>query len=270
MARRTYKIPGFPIDIPLERLWESERENWEGDIGEDPIGDDLDARLWAVRQAIKSGHAPTDASSTLIARDDIAGLIRPLRLNDAAPTVDRLWRIAGRHLRPRHMEILGSDPKAIAELLDQVRRSIIQLEGALDRIPPVVRDFLTEVFPMLPRPYRNNEKLDLVATERALPDLGHVVFLVGDALTRRRRRPPKILRRQTLVDAAATIEAGTGNGIKTRWSEKGETCFKFRGDEGQALLAFMKLVEPTVSEMALVKDFRALRKQTTKISTPNK
>lgn len=256
MARRTLKIPGFPVDFPLERLWENEREYWEGDIGEDPIGDDLDARLWAIRQAIKSGHTRDDASGTLIDRKDIAELLMPLRLPDPEPTLTGLWRIAGRHLRPKHMEILGSGPKATAELLDEVRRGVIRLEEAVDRLPPIVRDFLTEAFPLLPKSHRNHDELDIVALERILPDLGHVVFSVGDALTRRRRRPPNILRRQTLFDAAITIEAATGHPVGTVWSENGKPCFRFRGDEGLAILTFMKLVEPGVSEMALVKDFR--------------
>lgn len=256
MAHRTLKIPGFPVDFPLERLWENEREYWEGDIGEDPIGDDLDARLWAIKQAIKSGHVSDGASDTLIDRKDIAELLIPLRLNDPEPTLNSLWRIAGRHLRPKHMEILGSGPKATAQLLDEVRRGVIQLEETVDRLPAVVRDFLIEAFPLLPKPYRNNEKLDIAALERVLPDLGHVVFLVGDALSRRRRRPPHILRRQTLIDAAAAIEAATGNRVQTLWSEKGKPRYKFRGEEGQATLAFMKLVEPGASERALVTDFR--------------
>ena len=261
MARRTLKIPGFPVDFPLERLWENERECWEGGIGEDPIGDDLDARLWAIRQAIKSGNASEGASDTLIDRKDVAELLIPLRLSDPEPTLDSLWRVAGRHLRPKHMEILGSGPKATAELLDEVRRAVIQLEESVDRLPVVVRDFLIETFPLLPKPYRNNDKLDIAALERVLPDLGHMAFLVGDALSRRRRRPPHILRRQTLIDAAATIEAATGNRVRTLWSEKGKPRYKFQGEEGEATLAFIKLVEPWASERALVTDFRKRKKQ---------
>ena len=267
MARRTSRIPGFPIDFPVEHLWENERVSWEGDLGEDPLGDDLEGRLWAVRQTIKSGRAPKGASTALIDRDAIGELLQALNLSDPNPTVDALWRIAGRHLRPKHMEILGSGPKAMAVLLNEIRRNVVQLESTVDRLPPVVRDFLTTAFPMLPSQYRNNDRLDLEALERALPDLGHVVYLVGDALARTRRRPPNILRQQTLLDAAAAIEKATGHQIQTHWREKDKPCFKFRGDDGKALLEFMKIIEPGASEMALVKDFRALRKTASKRNT---
>ncbi len=268
MARKAPRIPGFSIDFPVERLWENERPSWEGNLGGDPLGDDLEGRLWAVRLAIKNGWAPEDAPSSLINENDIRALIDPLELSDPGATVDALRRIAGRHLRPRHMEILGSGPKAIATLLDEIRRNIIQLEETVDRLPLVVRDFLTEAYPMLPRELQNNDRLDLVALERVLPDLGHVVHFVGEALARRRRRPPNILRRQTLLDAADTIETATGSRIRTRWREDDRPCFKFRGEDGMALLKFMKVVEPGVSEMALVKDYRSLRKQATE-ATPS-
>lgn len=261
MARKTLETPGFLIDFPVERLWENERPSWEGDLGEDPLGDDLEGRLWAVRLAIKNGWAPEDAPSSLIDNNDIRALLDTLELSDPDATVDALRRIAGRHLRPRHMEILGSGPKAMATLLDEIRRNIIQLEETVDRLPLVVRDFLTEAYPMLPGELRNNDRLDLVELERALPDLGHVVYFVGEALARRRRRPPYILRRQTLLDAADAIETATGSRIQTRWREKDRLCFKFRGEDGKALLGFMKIVEPGVSEMALVKDYRSLRRQ---------
>lgn len=270
MTRKTLKIPGFPIDFPIERLWENERPSWEGELGEDPLGDDLEGRLWAVRLAIKKGLAPEDAPTSLIDRNSIEALLDPLVLSDPYQTVDALWRIAGRHLRPRHMEILGSGPKAIAALLDEIRRNVIQLEATVDRLPPVVRDFLTEAFQMLPSQCQNNDRLDLAALERALPDLGHVVYFVADTLARKRRRPPNILRRQTLLDAAAAIEEATGNRIRTHWREKDRPCFKFRGEDGRALLGFMKIVEPGVSEMALVKDFRTLRKKETWAPPPGK
>ena len=91
MTRTTLKIPGFPIDFPVERLWENERPSWEGDIGEDPLGDDLEGRLWAVRLAIKNGLAPKDAPSALIDRNSIEALRDPLELSDLNPTVDGLW-----------------------------------------------------------------------------------------------------------------------------------------------------------------------------------
>lgn len=251
MMRKTLKLPGFLIDFPVERLWENERTSWEGDLGEDPLGDDLEGRLWAVKLAIKSGVAPDGASRTLIDRNDIERLLEALELSDPAPAMEALWRIAGRHLRPKHMEILGSGPKAIATLLDEIRRNVVQLEETVDRLPLVVRAFLSESFRMLPSQLRNNDELDLIALERALPDLGHIVYFIGEALARRRRRPPNILRRQTLLDAADAIEEATGDRIQTRWREKDTPCFKFRGEDGQALVEFMKMVEPGVSEKAL-------------------
>lgn len=270
MPRKTFKIPGFPIDFPIEQLWENERDIWEGAIGEDPIGDDLDARLWAVRQAIRSGQAPKDACSTVIEREAFADLLAPLELRDPQQTLDSLWRIAGRHLRPRHMEILGSGLKATARLLDAVTRSIVQLDRNLERLPPVVVSFLTDNFSRLPTEVRANEKLDVPVLVHSLLDLGHTANLVSDTLTRKRRRPPIILRRQTLWDAAAAIEEATGSRIQTRWREKDRPCFKFRGENGTALLQFMKIVEPGVSEMALVKDFRSLRKQATNAAPSGK
>lgn len=258
MPRKSIKIPGYEIGFPFEQLWENERDSWERDLGADPLGDDLDGRLFAVQSAIKTGTAPAYASETLIQRADIEALLQPLQLPELEPVSVRLWQIAGRHLRPKHMEILGSGPTDTVTLLQEVTGGIVQLEDALERIPIVVRDFLTAAFPLVPRSYRNNEKLDIVALERALPDLAHLTFLVSDALTRKRRRPPNVLRKQTLRDATVSLELATGQTIKTQWTEDGQPCFKFKGEPGRALFGFMKLVEPRVSERALVTDLRAM------------
>lgn len=258
MPRKTYRIPGHVIEFPVEHLWENERHSWEDHFGDDPLGNDLEGRLWAVRHAIKTGAASADADVTLIEKSQLGALIEPLGLDGPNDLVIQLWEIAGRHLRPKHMEILGSGPRTIAKQLNVLGSNLDGLEKSLGALPIVARNFLTENFHRIPQPARNGERLDINALEQALSDLRLIVGGVADVLDVNTRRPANPLRRQTMRNAATAIEAATGNRVLTQWSENDQRCFKFKGKEGAVLLAFMQLLEPKTRESALVREFRGL------------
>ena len=245
--------------FPVESFWEERIESWEGEPPDDLLGDDHPGRIAAIEAGIRAGLISTDAERTIVERDQIADLVRPLLLNDPEAVTDRLWNLAGRHLRPAHRKVLGSDLAATAKVLRQVTRAAADLERLLDRIPPVTREFLEQCYERLPSSYRYGESLGINALDFTLSNLAHTTYFAELTLTRERKQPRKILRQMTLKRAVDIIESGTGKPLTHSW-KKDEIQAVFKEATGQVLRNFMKLVEPRSSERALVEDLIKIRK----------
>lgn len=260
MARKRQENRGSTDTFPVKNYWEDSRPIWEGDLGEDPLGADHAGRFAAIDSAWRAGLLGPDAEAAIITREQITDLVAPLALDAPDAIIDRLWAIAGRHLRPIHRKLLGSDLHATKKLMVELTSAVARLEDLLDRVPPVTREFMRASFERLPGTYRNCDRLDLDELERILPDLAHTSFFVAGHLERERKRPVHVLRRQTLKDAAETIEMATGNPVQRTWSEADRKKHTFKGVEGEVLRDFMRLVEPAVGEGPLVRLLTEIRR----------
>lgn len=245
--------------FPVESFWEERIDTWEGEIPDDLVGDDHAGRIAAIEVGIRAGLISTEAKWTIVKRNQIADLVRPLLLNDPEPVIDQLWNLAGRHLRPVHRKVFASDLASTAKVLRQVTRAAADLERLLDQIPPVTREFLELCYNRLPSGYRNGETLGINALDFTLSNLAHTTYFAELTLTRERKQPPKILRQMTLKRAVEIIESGTGKPLNHSW-KKDEIKAVFKEATGQVLRDFMKLVEPRSSERALVEDLIKIRK----------
>lgn len=73
-------------------------------------------------------------------------------------------------------------------------------------------------------------------------------------------RPTNVMRLQAIMGAAQAIEEATGRAIVVGWRKSGtDARDHFRGSEGKVLIDFMRMLEPKVSEAALVRDLRKAR-----------
>lgn len=249
--------------FPLEDYWEEWIDNCEDEIADDPLGPDHVGRFAAVADAIRGGLVDPEEQWAVVEREQISDLIKPLRLGDPDPVTDQLWQLAGRHLRPVHRKLLGSDPASTAKLLKQVTRAAAKLEQLIDEVPPVTRDFLEKCYVRLPRRYQAGEKLDVNALDMTLSNLAQTTFWAALTLTRERKQPPKILRQMTLKRVVEVVEAVTGHPVSHSWKKDDEQKAAFKGANGKVVRDFMKLVEPNASERALVEVLIRIRRSRT-------
>lgn len=236
---------------------------WEGDLGENLLGDDYVGRFKAIEVAVRRGLLGQEALTTVITREQIAGIVRRLNVQGPEQLIDQLWSIAGRHLRPVHRKLLGSDAAATSKLLGEIAQAAAELEASLDSLPPITRDFLDECFVRIQPRRRSQRALDINALDLSLTDLIHTTVCVQDQLRRRRKRPAHVLLRQTLWATVLRLEDATGNKASHTWSKGGEKFFRFHDEPGTALRDFMKLVEPQAAEAALVRTLIEIRKRQT-------
>lgn len=267
MARKISENGAGGKPFPVTDFWEELLDCWEGEISDDPLGADHAGRFEAIRAAIRGGHLGPEARAAIVEREQIAELVGHLRLNDPEPVIEQLFQLAGRHLRPVHRKLLGSDLASTAKVLQQVTAAAAKLEQLLDRIPPVTRDFLEQSYVRMPQSLQSGDRLGINELEFTLSGLAHTSHLAGLALARERKRPPKILRQMTLKRAVQIIETATDQTIKHSW-KKDEVKYAFTDRNGFVLRDFMKLVEPRVSERSLVEDLIKIR--TLKAKHPNK
>lgn len=245
--------------FPVESFWEERLDCWEGEIPDDLLGDDHAGRIAAIEAGIRAGLISAEAQWTIVKRNQIADLVRPLLLNDREQVIDQLWNLAGRHLRPVHRKVLGSDLASTAKVLRQITRAAADLERLVDQIPPVTREFLEQCYKRLPSGYRYGESLGIDALDFTLSNLAHTTYFAELTLTRERKQPSKILRQMTLKRAVEIIEARIGVPLTHSW-KKDEIKAVFKEAPGQVLREFMNLVEPRSSERALVEDLIKIRK----------
>lgn len=244
--------------FPVESFWEERIDSWEGNLTDDVLGADHAGRFAAVEDGIRGRQISTEAKWTIVKREQIAELVAPLALRDPEPVIDQLWGLAGRHLRPIHRKLLGSDLTSTAKVLKQVTKAAAELERLFDHIPPVTREFLEECYKRLPSGYRHGKALGINALDFTLSNLAHTTYFAELTLTRERKQPPKILRQMTLKRAVEIIESATGKKLTHSW-KKDEVKAVFKETTGQVLRDFMKLVEPRASERALVEDLVKVR-----------
>lgn len=247
--------------FPVTDYWEEWIDSWEGDVPDDPLGPDHAARFETITVARRRGLLGPEAEAAIVTRDQIANLVQPLLLADPDPIIDELWSLAGRHLRPLHRKLLGSDPASTAGILKKVTKAATELERLIDTIPPVTRDFLEQCYVRLPASYRHGEKLDINALDFTLSNLAYTTYLAELTLTRERRQPPKVLRLMTLKHLVDLIQSSTGTPVKHSW-KKDAVNYAFKGANGAIVRDFMNLVEPRASERSLVEDLIKIRRPT--------
>ncbi len=265
MARETTENGDDGSAFPVGGFWEEWNDKWEDEDLDDLLGPDHVARFAAVGDAIRGGHVEPRFQWTIVGREQIAELVRPLRLNDPEPVIDQLWQLAGRHLRPIHRKLLGSDLASTARLLKKVTRAAAELEQLLDQVPPVTRQFLEECCVRLPRGYRSGERLGINALDLSLSNLAHTTYCAAPLLTRERKQPPKILRRMTLKRVVAVVESVTGQPVTHSWKKDDVQKAAFKGANGTVVLEFMQLVEPSAKERPLVEDLIKIRSSRTTV-----
>lgn len=199
----------------------------------------------------------------------IAKLVDQLEVEDPERLTDQLEELAGRHLRPVHRLLLGSDPASTRKLLVKIASQANFLQNLFDVLPNVVVSYLAEFHESLLENEPGSLFPDIDGIDRSLGELAVLCAKANNELLQAPNAPLKVLRRQTLHDVAAAIEKHTGRTVGTRWSRDDVKCYEFKGLEGLAVLEFMQLVEPGASERSLVSLFRAMRGKTgRKVRTP--
>lgn len=261
MAQESPENEDIGEPFPTNSFWEELVDEWEDFHDDDPLGSDHERRFEAIALGIRSGALPPDAASTIVSREQVATVVAPLELEDTDSLVDQLWALAGRHLRPRHRKLLGSDPKATRKQLAELIKAVNAMEKALDCLPPVTIDFLQECHGRLPASFRTRASIDLADLDLMLTDIGYSAYYADLTLIRDRRQPPKLLRARTLARVVDIIEAATRGRIEHSWTRKDKKHFAFLGAEGRVLRAFMQLIEPGASERVLVEDLMSVRSQ---------
>ena len=264
MAREATENGEDGRPFPVENYWEERVDTWEEASLEDHLGPDHVARFAAIEDAIRSGHLRPEARWAVIRREQIAELVRALDLNDPEPLIDQLWELSGRHLRPVHRKMLGSDLASTAKLLNQLTAAASKLEQLLDQVPPITRQFLEDCYVRLPKRFQSGERLGINALDQALSNLAHTTYFAALTLTRERKQPPKILRQMTLDSIVQLVEFATGERVSHSWRKGDEQKAAFKGANGKVVLGFMKLVEPRASERSLVEDLVRIRHSRTK------
>lgn len=267
MGRKTTKNSEDRSPFPVGGFWEEWNDAWEGEDFDDLLGPDHAARFDAVATAILSGHVEPRFQWTIVGREQIAEVVKPLRVNDPEPVIDQLWQLAGRHLRPVHRKLLGSDLASTARLLKKVTRAAAALEQLLDQAPPVTRQFLEECYVRLSSGYRTGDKLGINALDLSLSNLAHTTYCAAPLLTRERKQPPKILRQMTLKRVVAVVESVTGQRVEHSWKKDDVQKAAFKGTNGRVILEFMQLVEPGAKERPLVEDLIKIR--SSRANTPD-
>ena len=245
--------------FPTKDFWEELVDDWEDFQDDDPLGPDHERRFETIAAGVLSGALPLEAGSAIISREQVSTLVAPLGLGDPQRVSDQLWALAGRHLRPRHRKLLGSDPKATRRQLAALIKAVVAMEKALDCLPPVTIGYLQECHRRLPTSHRTRPRINLADLDLMLTDIGHSAYFADLTLIRERRQPPKLLRARTLAQATNIIEAATKERIEHSWVRKDKKHYAFLGTGGHALRAFMKLIEPGASERALVEDLMGVR-----------
>ena len=186
-------------------------------------------------------------------------LVSLLEPSDPDALEDRLWEIAGRHVRPVHRLLLGSDPKTTRKRLLGIVEAAQSLERRLEQIPQVTSQYLEEFYEALPAHERKMPRLDIDRLDRSIADLAMLCAMASNELHRVPHKPTLVLRRQTLSDVVAAIEESTARRVLTRWSRGDRKCFEFKGREGKVVRIFMRLVEPNASEASLVRLLQGIR-----------
>ena len=260
----THKLPengdiGEPF--PTNDFWEELVDDWEDFHDDDPLGPDHERRFEAIAMGVCSGALPPEAASTIVSREQVATVVAPLELGEPASVVNQLWALAGRHLRPRHRKLLGSDPKATRRQLAALVKAVIAMEKALDCLPPVSIDFLQECHRRLPASHRTRPSINLADLDLILTDIGYSAYFADLTLLRERRQPPKLLRARTLARVVDIIEAAANGRIEHSWTRQDKKHYAFLGTGGRVLQAFMQLIEPGASERVLVEDLMSMRSQ---------
>lgn len=253
----------------MGNYWEERLRSWEDDIGIDRLGADHEGRFATVEWVTRGEPDQRRLEKGYIARETIGERVEPLGLPDPDPLIDRLWAIAGRHLRPVHRLLLGSDPDATRKQLAAIQTKAQKLDEKLIELAPVTAAFLEEFHGSLPADRKRLTQIDLNEFSRTLGDLYTICALASNELIHVPNAPTLVLRRQTLKDAMAAIEEHGGQRVQTRWSRQNENCYEFKGASGMVLRSFMALVEPKASEATLVKLVRSLSAEKAKQpSTP--
>lgn len=261
MSRKTPKkrqeVPAFPAHT----FWEELTPTWEGDLGEDKLGADHKGRQATVAMVMRKEPLEVKRRHGDIPREAICKLVSVLQVADPETLTDRLEEIAGRHLRPAHRLLLGSDPKSTQSALLKIMKASQTLDGLLDNLAPVVAQYLDEFHASLPAEERKLPALHVDAIDRSLSDLAMLCARASNALHQVPNAPVLALRRQTLKDAVTAIEQHTGRQVRTRWSRGDKKCSEFKDREGKVVRMFMRLVEPSASERVLVRMFREMRSE---------
>ncbi len=265
MPQKKPESRGRQASFPAKAFWEELDNRWES-IGLDHLGSDHRGRFEVIAHQVRNLSPDERLAKGDVPREMIAALTEMLRLEDSEPLVDRLWEIAGRHLRPVHRMLLGSDPASTRKTLLKAAGLAYKLSEALD-LAPVVEQYLDEFNDALPAD--DIGKLDSrYQFDQAVFRLSILAAKASNELVKVANRPPLALRRQTLSDTVDAVEKATGKTIQTRWSKGDRKFSEFRELEGKFVWIFMHMLEPKASEAALANDLKAIRAAAKRATTP--
>ena len=259
MPRKSPKTRQKKAAFPVEHFWEDLAPTWEGDLGEEKLGADHAGRFANAAMLTRGQPLETKLRHGDIPRETIRRLVSLLEVDDPEPLTDQLWALAGRHVRPVHALLHGSDPDSTRAVLHNVIKAAQSLEALLEDLPLFVSSFLEEFHASLPEEERQLPAINLQDLDRSLGDLAMLCARASIELHRRPNAPVRVLRRNTLQKVVATIESLPGRHVQTRWSRADKKCAEFKGREGNVVRIFMRLVEPGASEGVLVRLLRELR-----------
>lgn len=271
MPRKPSKTRQKKGAFPVQDIWENLAPTWEGDLGEEKLGADHAGRFANAAMLTRGQPPETKVRHGDIPRETIRRLVSLLEVDDPELLTDQLWALAGRHVRPVHALLHGSDPASTRAALRNVIKAAQALEGLVQNLPLFVRSFLEEFHASLSDEERQLPAINIQNLDRSLAELAMLCARASNELHHVPNAPVRVLRRNTLQKVVATVESLPGRRVQTRWSRHDKKCAEFKGREGNVVRIFMRLVEPDASEGALVRLLRELRSEQRKMkNTPKR
>ena len=267
MARKIKRSESDGAAFPASLYWEELASSWERDRA-DHLGPDHIGRFETVALQLKSLAPGEQLRRGYVSRATIAEMVSALDVADPDLLVDRLYEIAGRHLRPVHRLLLGSDSKTTRSQLNVISRAAQSLEEMIEALAPVTAHYLDEFSEQLPAGKKGKRRQKIGDVSQTLADLAVLCARASNELVGLPHRPTKSLREQTLLNVVAAVESGTNKLVNTRWGRDDKKCFEFKDREGEFVREFMRMVEPGASEAALVKLLQKAKSEIKKARTP--
>jgi hypothetical protein len=269
MTSRTPENGESQLHFPLADYWEDLRATWEGDLGPGP-DTSAEARIevmWLISSLPLGRPLPPDL---IVTRAEIREMLQPLSVSSDEDLVSGLFRIASRHLHPKHREYLQTDLQNIREQLQRLAAAASELDNVLEEISAQALDVVRRSYELIAEHFGQHRSVDVTELHIQVGQLATAAQWLAPQLRRKRKRPAHVLRHQTMLDVTRAIEGATGERIQTRWGKTGLCKDEFRGQLGAFVLRFMRRMEPTASEQSLVKLLRRVRKADDSFPSPPK
>ena len=247
--------------FPVAGIWEELRVSWERSSDDEESGADVAIRNEIIRLISRATNKEVPVG-LIVDLKQILELTRPFQLGDHTVLAERLFQVAGRYLRPRHQAFFNTSARETKRLLTKILETAELLDELLEEASTEIVKVVEEAHAKLTEECGPMQRLNVIGFSTSLTHLRQAVAFLESSIVIPPNRPVEAMRKRAVIDAAEAIEEATGSLIELGARKSGtEMRERFKGASGAALLGFLKLIAPTVTEAALVGDLRAARKR---------